>query len=98
MIAMIAITFVTASISTFLITALCSVYITSVYYKHQYELKKKVKVDDDNKLNTNLKQKCSYDGKIAKDTNPVYATPVIRVDNPTYGTTTIKMDVNPAYA
>ena len=95
---MIAITFVVASISTLLITALFSVYITSLYYKHRYELKRKVKVDDGEKVNTNLKQKCSYGEKIAKDTNPVYATPIIKGDNPTYGTATIKMDVNPAYA
>jgi len=43
----IAITFVVTFIITLVVTALISVIITKLYYKHWYELKKKVKVIDD---------------------------------------------------
>ena len=70
-------------IITLVVTALIIYIITSLYYKYRYELKEKVKVDDDKKVNT--KQKDPYSGNIAMATNPAYAT-------------TIKMDTNPAYA
>ena len=68
-------------IITLVVTALISVFITSLYYKYRYELKEKITVDDDN-----TKQKDPYGGNIIMDTNPAYAT-----------TATIKMDTNPAY-
>ena len=56
-----------------------------MYYNCQYELKEKVKLGDDNNVNT--KQKGPYGGNITMDTNPAYVT-----------TTAIKMDTNSAYA
>ena len=70
---------------TFVVTALITYIITSMYYNYRYELKEKVKVDDDKNVNT--KQKDPYGGNITMDTNPAYGT-----------ATTIKMDTNPAYA
>ena len=71
-----------AFIITLVVTALISV---SLYYKHWYELKEKVTVDDDKNYMT--EQRGPYGGNITMDTNPAYAT-----------TATIKMDTNPAYA
>ena len=70
---------------TFVVTALITYIITSMYYNYRYELNEKVKVDDDK--NVNIKQKDPYGGNITMDTNPAYGT-----------ATTIKMDTNPAYA
>ena len=80
-----AITFAVTFIITLVVTALISVIITSMYYNYRYELKEKVKVDDDKNVNT--KQKDPYGGNITMDANPAYGT-----------ATTIKMDTNPAYA
>ena len=71
-------------IITLVVTALISVIITNLYYKYRYDLKEKVKVDDDKNINTTQDP---YGGNIIMDTNPAYGT-----------TTTIKMDTNPAYA
>ena len=51
---------------TFIITLVVTALITSLYYKYQYELKEKVKVDDDNTKHTN--------NSIPMDTNPAYGT------------------------
>ena len=59
-------------IITLVVTTLITYIITSLYYKYWYELKEKVKVDDDKNVNT--KQKDPYDGNIPMDTNPAYAT------------------------
>ena len=80
----VAISVVVTFIITLVVTALISVIITSLYYKYWYELKEKVKVDDDKNVNT---KQDPYGGNIAMDTNPAYAT-----------TAAIKMDTNPAYA
>ena len=61
--------------------------ITSMYYKYRYELKEKVKVDDDNNVNTTKLRDPYHGGSIKMDTNPAYGTG-----------TTIKMDIDPAYA
>ena len=82
--AVVAITFVVTFIITLVVTALISVIITGLYYKYRYELKEKVKVDDDKNVNT---KQDPYGGNITMDTNPAYGT-----------ATTIKMDTNPAYA
>ena len=82
--AVVAITFGVTFIITLVVTALISVIITSLYYKNRYELKEKVKVDDDKNINT---KQDPYGGNITMDTNPAYGT-----------ATTIKMDTNPAYA
>ena len=84
-IAIIGITFAVTFIITLVVTALISVIITRMYYNYRYELKEKVKVDDDKNVNT--KQKDPYGGNITMDTNPAYGT-----------ATTIKMNANPAYA
>ena len=81
----VAISIVVTFIITLVVTALISVIITSLYYKYGYELKEKVKVDDDKNVNT---KQDPYGGNITMDTNPAYGTT----------TTTIKMDTNPAYA
>ena len=70
-------------IITLIITALITFIITSLYYKYWYELKKKIKGNDDD-MNVIATQKDSYGGSI---TNPAYETAA-----------TIKMDNNPAYA
>ena len=82
--AVVTISIVVTFIITLVVTALISVIITSMYYNYRYELKEKVKVDDDKNVNT--KQKDSYGGNITMDTNPAYGT-----------ATTIKMDTNPYY-
>ena len=82
--AVVAISTVVTFIITLVVTALISVIITSLYYKYRYELKEKVKVDDDKSVNT---KQDPYGGNITMDTNPAYGT-----------TATIKMDTNPAYA
>ena len=70
--AAVAISIVVTFIITLVVTALICIIITSLYYKYWYELKEKVKVDDDKNVNT--KQKDPYGGNIAMDTNPAYAT------------------------
>ena len=80
----VAISIVVTFIITLVVTALISIIITSLYYKCRYELKEKVKVDDDKNVNT---KQDPYGGNITMDTNPAYGT-----------ATTIKMDTNPAYA
>ena len=90
--AVIAITFILACLITLAVTALITYMITS--YKRWHD---KVKGKEDN--NT-LEKEGQCGDNINKDNDPIYetVTPVIRVDNPNYGTSTIKMDVNPAYA
>ena len=83
--AVVTISIVVTFIITLVVTALITYIITSMYYNYRYELKEKVKVDDDK--NVNIKQKDPYGGNITMDTNPAYGT-----------ATTIKMDTNPAYA
>ena len=83
--AVVTISIVVIFIITLVVTALITYIITSMYYNYRYELKEKVKVDDDK--NGNTKQKDPYDGNITMDTIPAYGT-----------ATTIKMDTNPAYA
>ena len=83
--AVVTISIVVTFIITLVVTALITYIITSMYYNYRYELKEKVKVDDDKNVNT--KQKDPYGGNITMDTNPAYGT-----------ATTIKMDTNPAYA
>ena len=80
----VAISVVVTFIITLVVTALITYIITSLYYKYRYELKEKVKVDDDKNVNT---KQDPYGGNITMDTNPAYGT-----------TATIKMDTNPAYA
>ena len=70
-------------IITLVVTTLITYIITSMYYKYRYELKEKVKVDDDKYVNA--KQKDPYGGNITMDTSPPYGT-----------ATAIKMDSNPA--
>ena len=82
--AVVAISIVVTFIITLVVTALITYIITSLYYKYRYELKEKLKVDDDKNVNT---KQDPYGGNITMDTNPAYGT-----------TTTIKMDTNPAYA
>ena len=92
---MIAITFILACLITLAVTALVTYMIIS--YKHWHD-KVKDKVDA-NKC-VSLEQEGPRGDNINKDNDPIYetVTPVIRVDNPNYGISTIKMDVNPAYA
>ena len=71
-------------IITLVVTALISVIITSMYYKCRYELKEKVKIDDDKNVNT---EQDPYGGNIIMNASPAYGT-----------TATMKMDANPAYA
>ena len=80
----VSISVVVTFIITLVVTALITYIITSLYYKCRYELKEKVKVDDDKNVNT---KQDPYGGNITMDTNPAYVT-----------ATTIKMDTNPAYA
>jgi len=61
--AKIAITFAVTFVIT-LVTALISIIITRLYYKHQYELKKKIKVDDDDLVQD----------LVIMDRNPAYVT------------------------
>ena len=70
--AAVAISIVVTFIITLVVTALITYIITSLYYKYWYELKEKVKVDDDKNVST--KQKDPYGGNIPMDTNPAYAT------------------------
>ena len=82
--AVVAISIVVTFIITLVVTALITYIITSLCYKYRYELKEKVKVDDDKNVNT----KQDPNGcNITMDTNPAYGT-----------TDPIKMDTNPAYA
>ena len=76
-------------IVTLVVTALISVIITSMYYKH----KSFISQEGDSHALTEDTKRC----------DPLYATTTktnITMDtNPAYGTaTTIKMDTNPAYA
>ena len=82
---MVGITIAVTFIITLIITALISYIITGMYYKYWYELKKKVKLDDDKNVNT--AQNNPYGGTIMIDTNPAYEN-----------VTAIKTDTDPAYA
>ena len=79
-------------IITLVVTALISVFITSLYYKHLI-IKSAINQEGDSH---------SLTENINKRHDPTYATAsanIIMDTNPAYGTTaTIKMDTNPAYA
>ena len=85
--AVVAISIVVTFIITLVVTALITYIITSMYYKYRYELKEKVKVDDDNNVNTTKQRDPYHGGSIKMDTNPAYGT-----------ATTTKMDINSVYA
>ena len=63
--AAVVISVVVTFIITLVVTALITYIITSLYYKYRYELKEKVKVDDDKNVNT--KGKDPYGGNITMD-------------------------------
>ena len=76
-------------IITLVVTALISVIITSMYYKHKSVISQE---GDSHALTEDIKKH-----------DPIYATAIktnVTMDpNPAYGTAdTIKMDTNPAYA
>ena len=65
--AAVAISIVVTFIITLVVTALICIIMTSLYYKYRYELKEKVKLDDD---------KNTYGGNIPIDSNPAYSTTI----------------------
>ena len=79
-------------IITLVVTALISVIITSLYYKHHYIKKSVIRQEGGSHALT----------EDIKNSDPTYAIARVNVPmdtNPAYGTaTTIKMDTNPAYA
>ena len=62
-------------IITLIVTALVSIIITSMYYKCWYELKKNVKVDNDDDLTRHL---------IVMHANPAYVSSTERVEVANY--------------
>ena len=80
-------------IITLVVTALISVIITSLYYKHHYIKKSVIRQEGDSHALTD---------DINSNDPAAYAIARVNVPmdtNPAYGTaTTIKMDTNPAYA
>ena len=81
-------------IITLVVTALISVIITSLYYKHLIDHIRKSVISQEGHPHALTEDIKRHD--------PVYATTRIDIPmdtNPAYGTaTTIKMDTNPAYA
>ena len=75
---------------TLVVTALISIIITSLYYKHHYNKKSLIGQEGDiHALTEDIKSNDpdTTGANIIMDTNPAYGT-----------ATTIKMDTNPAYA
>ena len=70
-------------ITTLVVTALTTYIITSLYYKYQYDIKEKIKVDNDKKVNS----KQSDGGNIGMNINPAYTTTIKMDTNPAYATT-----------
>ena len=78
-------------IITLVVTALSSVLITSLYYKHLIEKSAINREGDSHALTDEIKRHdpayTTASGSITMDTNPAYGTAA-----------TIKVDTNPAYA
>ena len=80
-------------IITLVVTALITLIITSLYYKHYYIKKSLVRQEgDSHALTEDIKSNdpaayATTRANITMDTNPAYGT-----------TTTVKMNINPAYA
>ena len=77
-----AISIVVTFIITLVVTALICIIIASLCYKYWYELKEKIKVEDDKNFNAEQ----SDGGNIAIDNNPVYNTTIKMDTNPAYVT------------